>query len=145
MQPLVGFDAACARPSHVRSFESLRQSWYSAARRLPLPLRDYPPAAAAGRPTADAHANGGVRSLTARIREQPFSVVLLDEFEKSHPKVWDLFLQVFDDARLSDRSGHTVDFRHSIIILTSNIGSTISRNAGPGFTSARGGYSRLAV
>ena len=114
-------------------------------RLLRLDMSEFQSEDAAWRLTADEDANGGVRSLTARIREQPFSVVLLDEFEKSHPKVWDLFLQVFDDARLSDRSGHTVDFRHSIIILTSNIGSTISRNAGPGFTSARGGYSRLAV
>ncbi|KRD80141.1 AAA family ATPase [Lysobacter sp. Root983] len=114
-------------------------------RLLRLDMSEFQSEDAAWRLTADEDANGGVRSLTARIREQPFSVLLLDEFEKSHPKVWDLFLQVFDDARLSDRSGNTVDFRHSIIILTSNIGSTISRNAGPGFTSARGGYSRLAV
>lgn len=85
------------------------------------------------------------RSLTAQIREQPFSVVLLDEFEKAHPKVWDLFLQVFDDGRLTDRSGHVADFRHSIIILTSNVGSTVTRNAGPGFTTVAGGYSRSTV
>ena len=87
----------------------------------------------------------GARSLTSQIREQPFSVVLLDEFEKAHPKVWDLFLQVFDDGRLTDRSGHVADFRHSIIILTSNVGSTMSRNAGPGFTTVAGGYSRSTV
>lgn len=85
------------------------------------------------------------RSLVTRIREQPFSVLLLDEFEKAHPRVWDLFLQVFDDARLSGRSGNTVDFRHCIIILTSNAGSTIQRNAGPGFTASGGHYSRSAV
>lgn len=85
------------------------------------------------------------RSLTAQIREQPFSVVLLDEFEKAHPKVWDLFLQVFDDGRLTDRGGHVADFRHSIIILTSNVGSTVNRTAGPGFTTVAGGYSRSTV
>jgi ATP-dependent Clp protease ATP-binding subunit ClpC len=89
--------------------------------------------------------DGSARSLVARIREQPFSVVLLDEFEKAHPRVWDLFLQVFDDGRLSDRNGNVADFRHSIIILTSNAGSTLSRSAGPGFTSTAGGYSRTVV
>ncbi len=88
---------------------------------------------------------GGARSLVARIREQPFSVVLLDEFEKAHPGVWDLFLQVFDDGRLSDRSGNVADFRHSILILTSNVGSTLGRGAGPGFTAVAGGWSRSAV
>ncbi|MDH5824190.1 AAA family ATPase [Luteimonas sp. RD2P54] len=88
---------------------------------------------------------GGARSLVSRIREQPFSVVLLDEFEKAHPNVWDLFLQVFDDGRLGDQHGNTADFRHSIIILTSNVGSTIARGAGPGFTASTGGYSRSAV
>lgn len=87
----------------------------------------------------------GARSLTSMIREQPFSVVLLDEFEKAHPKVWDLFLQVFDDGRLTDRGGHVADFRHSIIILTSNVGSTVNRTAGPGFTTVPGGYSRSTV
>lgn len=114
-------------------------------RLLRLDMSEFQSEDSAWRLTADEGGQGGVRSLTSRIREQPFSVVLLDEFEKAHPKVWDLFLQVFDDARLSDRSGHTADFRHSIIILTSNVGSTISRNAGPGFNSVSGGYSRSAV
>lgn len=114
-------------------------------RLLRLDMSEYQSEDAAWRLTASEGGDSGVRSLTSRIREQPFSVVLLDEFEKAHPKVWDLFLQVFDDARLSDRNGHTVDFRHSIIILTSNVGSTISRTAGPGFTSVSGGYSRSAV
>ncbi len=118
----------------------------SGERLLRLDMSEYQSEDAAWRLTAD-DAHGGVRSLTSRIREQPFSVVLLDEFEKAHPKVWDLFLQVFDDARLTDRSGHTADFRHSIIILTSNAGATISRNASPGFTggSSAGGYSRAQV
>jgi len=114
-------------------------------RLLRLDMSEFQSEDSAWRLTADQGGAAGVRSLTSRIREQPFSVVLLDEFEKAHPKVWDLFLQVFDDARLSDSSGHAVDFRHSIIILTSNVGSTISRSAGPGFTSVRGGYSRGAV
>jgi len=80
-------------------------------------------------------------SLIARIRQQPFSVVLLDEFEKAHQKVWDLFLQVFDDGRLSDTKGDAADFRHSIIILTSNLGATINSEAGVGFTSSKGAFS----
>lgn len=117
----------------------------SSERLLRLDMSEFQSEDSAWRLTAD-DAKDGVRSLTSRIREQPFSVVLLDEFEKAHPKVWDLFLQVFDDARLSDRNGNTADFRHSIIILTSNAGSTISRNAGPGFTtSASAGYSRSQV
>jgi ATP-dependent Clp protease ATP-binding subunit ClpC len=115
----------------------------SSERLLRLDMSEYQSEDAAWRLTDDGR--DGTRSLVARIREQPFSVVLLDEFEKAHPRVWDVFLQVFDDGRLGDRSGHVADFRHSIIILTSNVGSTITRSAGPGFTSAAGGYSRGAV
>jgi len=80
-------------------------------------------------------------SLATRIREKPFSVVLLDEFEKSHAKVWDVFLQVFDDGRLTDSNGQLADFRHAIIILTSNLGATIASEAGIGFTSTSGEFS----
>ncbi len=73
-------------------------------------------------------------ALVDRIREQPFSVVLLDEFEKSHPKVWDLFLQVFDDGRLTDATGNTADCRHAIFILTSNLGAAIPTGLKVGFT-----------
>jgi ATP-dependent Clp protease ATP-binding subunit ClpC len=72
-----------------------------------------------------------------RIRKQPFSVVLLDEFEKAHPNVWDLCLQMFDDGRLTDAHGRTADFRHTIIILTSNLGSGFA-NSTFGFTSVSG-------
>jgi len=113
-------------------------------RLLRLDMSEYQSEDGAWRLT-DVSRDGSARSLVARIREQPFSVVLLDEFEKAHPKVWDLFLQVFDDGRLGDRSGNVADFRHSIVILTSNVGSTLARGAGPGFTSAAGGWSRGAV
>ncbi|RQW07975.1 ATP-dependent Clp protease ATP-binding subunit, partial [candidate division KSB1 bacterium] len=63
------------------------------------------------------------QSLASMIRKQPFSVILLDEFEKSDLAVWDLFLQVFDDGRMTDKSGTTSDFRHTIIIMTSNLGA----------------------
>ncbi|MDZ4738417.1 MAG: AAA family ATPase [Alphaproteobacteria bacterium] len=79
--------------------------------------------------------SGGVHtdSLINRVRKQPFSVVLLDEFEKAHSNVWDLFLQVFDDGRLSDAQGNAADFRHCIIILTSNLGATAHQSSGLGF------------
>ena len=80
-------------------------------------------------------------SLVQRIRQQPFSVVLLDEFEKAHANVWDLFLQVFDDGRLTDRQGNLADFRHAIIVLTSNLGATISNEAGIGFVGTAGQFS----
>jgi ATP-dependent Clp protease ATP-binding subunit ClpC len=76
-------------------------------------------------------------SLIDRIRRQPFSVVLLDEFEKAHPQAWDLFLQVFDDGRLTDRRGVTADFRNAIIILTSNLGSALPQGPGLGFGGGR--------
>jgi ATP-dependent Clp protease ATP-binding subunit ClpC len=75
----------------------------------------------------------GGESLIDQIRKQPFSVVLLDEFEKAHPNCWDLFLQIFDDGRLTDASGRQADFRHCIIILTSNLGATAHRGSGLGF------------
>ena len=63
--------------------------------------------------------------LTEYVRKNPFSVVLLDEFEKGHANLADLMLQVFDDGRLTDAFGDTVDFRHTIIILTSNVGANL--------------------
>jgi ATP-dependent Clp protease ATP-binding subunit ClpC len=72
--------------------------------------------------------------LIARVRKQPFSVVLLDEFEKAHPNIWDAFLQVFDDGRLTDSSGGTADFRRCVVILTSNVGSGVRSGAPVGFT-----------
>ncbi|MBK8975619.1 MAG: ATP-dependent Clp protease ATP-binding subunit [Planctomycetes bacterium] len=76
---------------------------------------------------------GRKEALVHQIRKQPFSVVLLDEIEKAHPNVWDLFLQVFDDGRLTDRRGRLADFRHAILIMTSNVGSEATRGAGMGF------------
>ena len=72
-------------------------------------------------------------ALTQKVRGQPFSVVLLDELEKAHLNVFDLFLQVFDDGRLTDGRGETVDFRHTMIVMTSNLGSRIDTSAGLGF------------
>ncbi|AWK10316.1 ATP-dependent chaperone ClpB [Streptomyces spongiicola] len=61
--------------------------------------------------------------LTEAVRRRPYSVVLLDEVEKAHPEVFDVLLQVLDDGRLTDGQGRTVDFRNTILILTSNLGS----------------------
>jgi ATP-dependent Clp protease ATP-binding subunit ClpC len=72
-------------------------------------------------------------SLINRVRKQPFSVVLLDEFEKAHPNIWDLFLQAFDEGRLTDATGLVADLRHCLIILTSNLGATAHRSLGLGF------------
>jgi ATP-dependent Clp protease ATP-binding subunit ClpC len=79
---------------------------------------------------------GDAETLISSIRKQPFSVVLLDEFEKAHPRIWDLFLQVFDDGRLTDHLGQVADFRHCLIILTSNLGATSHQSSGFGFASA---------
>ncbi|NUP05697.1 MAG: AAA domain-containing protein [Polyangiaceae bacterium] len=64
--------------------------------------------------------------LTDHVRKNPFSVVLLDEFEKGHTNIADLFLQVFDDGRLTDAYGETVGFHHALILLTSNVGSDVA-------------------
>ncbi len=61
--------------------------------------------------------------LTEAVRRKPYSVILLDEIEKAHPRVFDLFLQVLDDGRLTDSQGRTVSFRNTVIIMTSNLGS----------------------
>ena len=62
--------------------------------------------------------------LTEAVRRRPYSVVLLDEVEKAHPEVFDILLQVLDDGRLTDGQGRTVDFRNTLLILTSNLGAT---------------------
>jgi ATP-dependent Clp protease ATP-binding subunit ClpB len=69
--------------------------------------------------------------LTEAVRRKPYSVILFDEVEKAHPQVFNLMLQIFDDGRLTDSKGVTVDFRNTIIILTSNLaGEIIRENAG---------------
>lgn len=63
--------------------------------------------------------------LTEAVRRKPYSVVLLDEIEKAHPDVFNILLQIFDDGRLTDSQGRTVSFKNTIVIMTSNIGSTL--------------------
>jgi ATP-dependent Clp protease ATP-binding subunit ClpB len=67
--------------------------------------------------------------LTEAVRRRPYCVVLLDEVEKAHPEVFDVLLQVLDDGRLTDGQGRTVDFRNTILILTSNLGSSFIADA----------------
>ena len=70
--------------------------------------------------------------LTEADRRRPYSVILLDEIEKAHPDVFNILLQVLDDGRLTDGQGRTVDFKNTVLIMTSNLGSDlITRRAGP--------------
>ncbi len=89
--------------------------------------------------------DGEGQSLIQRVRKQPFAVILLDEFEKAHANVWDLFLQVFDDGRLTDAAGQTADFRHTLIILTSNLGATAHQGSGVGFAPKADAFSQAQV
>lgn len=73
--------------------------------------------------------------LTEKVRRKPYSVVLLDEIEKAHPDVFNILLQVLEDGRLTDSKGRTVDFRNTILIMTSNVGAdTLKRSKHLGFT-----------
>ena len=77
--------------------------------------------------------------LTEAVRRRPYSVVLFDEIEKAHPDVFNALLQVFDDGRLTDGHGRAVDFKNTVIILTSNVGTQHLRKSGAlGFTAALG-------
>jgi ATP-dependent Clp protease ATP-binding subunit ClpB len=67
-------------------------------------------------------------SLTEAVRRRPYQVVLFDEIEKAHPDVFNVLLQVLDDGRLTDGQGHTVDFRNTLIVMTSNLGGDILVN-----------------
>ncbi|HOJ58662.1 MAG TPA: ATP-dependent Clp protease ATP-binding subunit [bacterium] len=67
------------------------------------------------------HDEGG--QLTEKVRRKPYSVICLDEIEKAHPDVYNILLQVLEDGRLTDSTGHKVDFRHTVLIMTSNIGT----------------------
>jgi ATP-dependent Clp protease ATP-binding subunit ClpC len=73
--------------------------------------------------------------LTERVRRRPYSVILLDEIEKAHPEVFNILLQVLEDGRLTDSKGRTVDFRNTVLIMTSNVGAhEIQRETTIGFS-----------
>ncbi len=80
---------------------------------------------------------GGEGLLTARVREQPFGVLLFDEFEKAHPSFFDLLLQVLGEGRLTDGAGRLADFTNSVIIMTSNLGAQAFQAERFGFTTTR--------
>jgi ATP-dependent Clp protease ATP-binding subunit ClpC len=76
--------------------------------------------------------------LTERVRRAPYSVILLDEIEKAHPDVYNILLQVFEDGQLTDGIGNTVDFRNTIIIMTSNLGARhLQKRTAMGFQAAQ--------
>jgi ATP-dependent Clp protease ATP-binding subunit ClpC len=84
--------------------------------------------------------------LTEKVRRRPYSVVLFDEIEKAHPDVFNMLLQVLDDGRLTDSLGHVVDFKNTILIMTSNLGTQlIGKRTTPGFLqeSAEDSYERM--
>ena len=83
--------------------------------------------------------------LTEAVRRKPFSVVLFDEIEKAHPDVFNALLQILEDGRLTDAQGRTVDFKNTVIIMTSNLGTADLRKTGVGFAKADDGvnYERM--
>lgn len=107
------------------------------SRLVRLDMSEYNVPGAAARLIGDRYSPHGL--LTSRVRAQPFCVVLLDEVEKADPSVLNLMLQLFDDGRLSDAGGDVADFRHTVVIMTSNLGA--GGEASIGF----GGSSRAAI
>jgi len=80
------------------------------------------------------HEEGG--QLTEKIRRRPYSVILFDEIEKAHPEIFNILLQILDDGRLSDSKGRSVNFKNTIIIMTSNLGNEIIKEYSIGFSDA---------
>ena len=80
--------------------------------------------------------------LTEAVRRRPYSVILLDEMEKAHADVFNILLQLLDDGRLTDGQGRTVDFRNTIVIMTSNLGSTVFADSSLSAREAAGGGPR---
>jgi ATP-dependent Clp protease ATP-binding subunit ClpA len=77
------------------------------------------------------HDDGG--QLTDKVRRHPYSVVLFDEIEKAHPDMFNVLLQILDDGRLTDSKGRTINFKNTIIIMTSNLGNEVIKNYSIGF------------
>ncbi|HYO59667.1 AAA family ATPase [Archangium sp.] len=106
-----------------------------ASRLVRLDMAEFQTPDAVARLTGDAWQPEG--RLTRLIREQPFSLVLLDEIEKAHPSLLNLLLQTFDEGRLTDASGETADFTHTVIVMTSNLGARRKPAVGIGEPDAR--------
>ena len=90
-----------------------------------------------------AHEDGG--KLTEAVRRKPYSIVLFDEIEKAHPDIFNVLLQVLDEGRLTDRQGHVVDFKNTIIVLTSNVGTRQLQEFGGGVGFGSGEMSQKEV
>ena len=105
----------------------------SADRMIRLDMSELQSEGALSRILGTEHEHGRGGALVDAIRHQPFSVVLLDEFEKAHPQIYNVFLQLFDDGRLTDQRGRTANFRHAIVIMTSNLGGNPSTSSSVGF------------
>jgi ATP-dependent Clp protease ATP-binding subunit ClpC len=117
----------------------------SAERLVRLDMSEFQTEASYERLLSDSTAESSGAALISAVRKDPFAVILLDEFEKASAPVWDLFLQVFDDGRLTDSQGRLVDFRRSVIVLTSNVGSAIAHGPGVGFDTQEQHFSPAAV
>lgn len=89
------------------------------------------------------HEDGG--KLTETVRRKPYSIILFDEIEKAHPDIFNILLQVLDEGRLTDRQGHSVDFRNTIIVLTSNVGTRQLQEFGSGIGFSSGEMSQKEV
>ena len=121
--------------------KALAEFLFGSQRRLVrLDMSEYQTPDALERLLADPSVEGRGTALLASVRKDPFAVILLDEFEKAAAPIWDLFLQVFDDGRLTDQQGRTADFRRCIIILTSNVGSALAHRPGLGFKAEHGRF-----
>ncbi|HET8883521.1 MAG TPA: AAA family ATPase, partial [Solimonas sp.] len=81
--------------------------------------------------------------LTEAVRRRPYSVILLDEVEKAHPEVFNILLQVLDDGRLTDGQGRTVDFRNTVVVMTSNLGSSLIQEMMSKDAATRGDYGAI--
>ncbi|HET9324426.1 MAG TPA: AAA family ATPase, partial [Gaiellaceae bacterium] len=121
--------------------KALAEFLFGSQRRLVrLDMSEYQTPESLDRLLSDPSVEGRGTALLASVRKDPFAVILLDEFEKAATPIWDLFLQVFDDGRLTDQQGRTADFRRSIIILTSNVGSALAHRPGLGFKAEHGRF-----
>ena len=108
----------------------------SAERLVRLDMTEYQTPESLERLLSDTATEPRGATLISSVRKDPFAVILLDEFEKAAQPVWDVFLQVFDDGRLTDLQGRVVDFRHCVIVLTSNIGAPLAQGPSVGFEPA---------
>jgi ATP-dependent Clp protease ATP-binding subunit ClpC len=117
----------------------------SADRLVRLDMSEYQTPESLDRLLSDTTTEQRGTTLVSSVRKDPFAVVLLDEFEKAAQPIWDVFLQVFDDGRLTDLQGRVVDFRRSVIVLTSNLGSPLARGPAVGFDPADRTFSSAGI